>query len=67
MPDKSTALLGAFFNRFAIGFLVPVVGIGLPAWIRGMVVGALVSLPDAVITGAYAPILAVGMAGAEGM
>jgi hypothetical protein len=63
LPDKKTAMLGAFLSRFAIGFLIPVVDIGLPGWVRGMVVGLLVSLPDAVITKAYAPIIMVGLVG----
>jgi hypothetical protein len=63
LPDKKTAMLGAFLSRFAIGFLIPVVDIGLPRWVGGMVVGLLVSLPDAVITKAYAPIIVVGLVG----
>lgn len=63
LPDKKTAMLGAFLSRFAIGFLIPVTYIGLPGWVRGMLVGALVSLPDAVITKAYAPIIIVGLVG----
>jgi hypothetical protein len=63
LPDKKTAMLGAFLNRFAIGFLIPVVDVGLPGWARGMVVGGLVSLPDAVITKAYAPIIIIGLVG----
>lgn len=63
MPDKKTAMLGAFLSRFAIGFLIPMTDLGIPPWLRGMAVGLLVSLPDAVITKAYAPILIVGLAG----
>ena len=62
-PDKKTALLGAFLSRFAIGFLIPLVKMPIPAWAVGAIVGLLVSLPDAVITKAYAPILATGLAG----
>ena len=62
-PDKQTALLGAFLSRFAIGFLIPLVRLPLPTWAAGALVGILVSLPDAVITGAYAPILATGLIG----
>ena len=62
-PDKKTALLGAFLSRFAIGFLIPLVKLPLPGWAIGALVGLLVSLPDAVITGAYAPILATGLIG----
>lgn len=62
-PDKATALLGAFTSRFAIGFLIPLVEMPLPAWAIGGIVGLLVSLPDAIITKAYAPILGLGLLG----
>ncbi len=62
-PDKKTALLGAFLSRFAIGFLIPLVKLPIPYWMIGALVGLLVSLPDAVITKAYAPILASGLIG----
>lgn len=62
-PDKKTALLGAFLSRFAIGFLIPLVKMPVPAWAVGAIVGLLISLPDAVITKAYVPILATGLVG----
>ena len=62
-PDKKTALLGAFASRFAIGFLIPLVKMPLPAWVIGGIVGLLVSIPDAIITKAYAPILGTGLVG----
>jgi hypothetical protein len=62
-PDKRTALLGAFLSRFAIGFLIPSVKLPMSGWAIGAVVGLLVSLPDAVITKAYVPILTTGLIG----
>ena len=62
-PDKKTALAGAFLSRFAIGFLIPLVKLPMPSWAIGAIVGLLVSLPDAVITKAYVPILATGVVG----
>jgi hypothetical protein len=62
-PDKKTALTGAFLSRFAIGFLIPLVRMPLPGWATGALVGLLISLPDAVITKAYAPVLATGLTG----
>jgi len=62
-PDKRTALLGAFASRFAIGFLIPLVKMPIPPWAIGAVVGLLISIPDAIITKAYAPILATGLIG----
>ena len=62
-PDKKTAMLGAFLSRFAIGFLIPLVKMPLPAVVIGGMVGLLISLPDAVITKSYAPILGTGIVG----
>ena len=62
-PDRRTALLAAFASRFAIGFLVPAVHLPIPMPATGAVVGLLISLPDAIVTKAYAPILVVGVAG----
>ena len=49
-PDKRTALLGAFFSRFAIGFVIGCVQLPWPGWLIGIVFGSLISLPDAIIT-----------------
>ena len=62
-PDKRTAMIGAFLSRFAIGFLIPLVKAPMPPWLVGGMVGLLVSLPDAVITKAYVPIIVVGLIG----
>jgi hypothetical protein len=62
-PDKPTALAAAFASRFAIGFLIPQVKLPLPPAASGALVGLLVSLPDAIVTHAYAPILATGLLG----
>lgn len=62
-PDKMAALAGAFFSRFAIGFLIPLVHLPLPHWLAGAVVGLLISMPDAIITKAYALIIVTGLLG----
>ena len=62
-PDKKSALLGAFFNRFAIGFLIGVTILPVPPWVAGLIVSVLVSLPSAIISKAYAPILGIGAVG----
>jgi len=62
-PDKRAALLGAFLNRFAIGFVIGAARLPLPGWLSGLVFGLLLSLPDAIITKAYAPILILGAVG----
>jgi sorbitol-specific phosphotransferase system component IIBC len=58
--DKRAALLGAFLNRFAIGFVIGAARLPLPNWASGLVFGLLLSLPDAIITKAYVPIIGLG-------
>ena len=62
-PDKPAALLGAFFNRFAIGFVVVLIDIPCSGWLIGLTIGILLSLPPAIITKVYAPILGIGAIG----
>src|SRR5262245_49917432 len=62
-PNKRDAVLGAFASRFAIGFLVPNLVLPLPHVATGALAGLLISLPDAIITRAYVPILVIGTLG----
>lgn len=63
-PDKTTALLAAFLSRFGIGLVIALVQLpSWPGWLIGLVFGILLSLPDALVTKAYAPILIVGALG----
>ena len=59
-PDRTAALLGAFTSRFAIGFVIGCVQLPWTGWIVGLVFGLLISLPDAIITHKYPPILILG-------
>jgi hypothetical protein len=60
-PDKKTAPLAAFIDRFAIGLVIGCVDLpGWPGWVIGLVFGTLLSLPAAIITKAFAPILIIG-------
>ena len=61
--NKSAALTGAFLNRFAIGFVIGAARLPVPAWANGLIFGVLLSLPGAIITKAYAPILILGAVG----
>ena len=63
MPDKTLAILGASINRFAIGFLIPVVKLPFAPWLTGLLLGILLSLPDAIITKTYVPIVGIGAVG----
>jgi hypothetical protein len=63
-PDKRAALLGAFLNRFAIGVVIGCVALpNWPGWLIGLGFGLLLSLPPAIITKAYAPIIVIGLVG----
>lgn len=59
-PDKRAALLGAFTDRLAIGVVIGCVDLGWPGWFLGLVFGLLLSLPSAIITKVYVPILILG-------
>lgn len=59
-PDKRAALLGAFTDRFAIGLVIGCVQLPWPGWAVGLFFGLLLSLPSAIVTKAYAPILVIG-------
>ena len=61
--DKTAALTGAFLNRFAIGFVIGAARLPFSYWAQGLLFGLLLSLPDAIITKAYAPILILGAVG----
>ena len=60
-PDKRAALLGAFCARFSLGFFAATVRLPVSPILSGVIVGILTSLPDAVITKAYAPIMITGV------
>ncbi len=62
-PDKRAAMLGAFIARFALGFVICNIRLPWPGWAIGLVLGILLSLPDAIITKATAPILISGAVG----
>jgi len=63
-PDKRAALLGAFLNRFSIGVVIGLASTPeRPGWLLGLAVGLLLSVADAIITNAYAPIIVLGAIG----
>ena len=61
--DKRAAITGAFINRFAIGFAIGASNLPIPGWFNGLTFGLLLSLPDAIITKAWIPILTLGVIG----
>ena len=62
-PNKPAALSAAFVERFAIGLVIGCVQLSWPGWLTGLMFGLLLSIPSAIITKAYKPILAVGTVG----
>jgi hypothetical protein len=62
-PDKRAAITGAFINRFSIGFVIGAIKLPWPGWATGLFIGVLLSLADALITKAYAPIIGLGAIG----
>ena len=63
--QKREAMAAAFVDRFMVGFLIGPVAEGLDA--NGILIGALLglglSVPSALITRAYLPILVIGTVG----
>jgi hypothetical protein len=63
IPDRYTAILAAFINRFIVGLLIFTTDWLIPKWLMGLILGFILSLPDALITKTYGPILGSGIAG----
>ena len=47
----------------SIGLVIGATALPLPGWLTGLLFGLLLSLPDAIITRAYAPIIGFGTLG----
>ena len=62
-PDKRAAITAAFIARFGIGFAIGAARLPWPNWVVGLVFGLLLSIPDALITKTYAPIIGMGALG----
>ena len=62
-PDKKAAITAAFIARFGIGFAIGAARLPWPGWVVGVSFGLLLSVPDALITKAYAPIIGMGALG----
>ncbi len=61
--DKTRAMTASFITRFAIGFIIFNMTLPIPNWLKGGLVGLILSLPDAIVTKQYAPILGLGLMG----
>ena len=63
MNDKAVAMLASFIGRFAIGFFIANTNLPVAPWVKGLIIGLLLSLPDAIITKTFIPIIGVGIVG----
>ena len=61
--SKAKAMTASFISRFAIGFIIFNLDLPIPNWTKGILVGLILSLPDAITTGSYIPILGLGIIG----
>lgn len=61
--DKTMAVTASFISRFAIGFIIFNLDLPMPGWLKGGLAGLILSLPDALITKQYGPILGLGLIG----
>jgi hypothetical protein len=61
--DKRRAIIASFINRFAIGFIIFNIDFHVPGGVKGGIVGFILSLPDAIITRQFAPIVGLGLIG----
>ena len=60
---KYEALSSAFIERFMLGFLIPLVRLKIHPALTGLILGVGLSVPTALITRAYAPIIGIGIVG----
>jgi hypothetical protein len=61
--NKTRAITASFISRFAIGFIIFNMELPIPNWLKGGLVGLVLSLPDAIVTKKFAPILGPGLIG----
>ena len=57
------AMIAAFIERFMVGFLIPNVDLGIHPALTGLLLGIGLSVPSAIITRVYAPIIGIGIVG----
>src|SRR4029450_12634693 len=60
VPGQALGLFAAFRSRFSLGFFAATINLRMSPIATGVLVGLLTSIPDAIVTKAYAPILIPG-------
>jgi len=61
--DKNLAMAGAFVNCLVVGFVIGAANLSLPGWLSGLIFGIAITLPTAIITRTYVPILPIAAIG----
>ncbi|HEY4326806.1 MAG TPA: hypothetical protein VGN20_22660 [Mucilaginibacter sp.] len=61
--NKQTAMVASFISRFSIGFIIFNLEVPGAGWLKGAIIGFVLSIPDALITKQYKPILGLGLIG----
>jgi hypothetical protein len=60
---KTEAMVGAFLERFMLGFIIPNINLGIHPAVTGLFLGLGFSVPTAIITRTYVPIIGIGVIG----
>ena len=60
---RNEAMSSAFIERFMIGFIIPNLELGIHPALKGLIIGSGLSIPSAIITRAYIPIIGIGIFG----
>lgn len=61
--QKMIAYTSSAVQAFSIGLLIPITLMPLPFMVSGAIIGALISIPSAIITGMYPQIVGNGVIG----
>ncbi|MGE5415932.1 MAG: hypothetical protein ACM3UZ_04085 [Acidobacteriota bacterium] len=57
------SMAGAFLERFMLGFIIPNLNLGVHPAVTGALMGLGLSVPTAIITRTYPPIIIIGLIG----
>lgn len=61
--NKRTAMTAAFIERFSIGLLIGAADFSISMILQGLLISVLISIPTALITKAYIPVLTTAVIG----
>jgi hypothetical protein len=63
LDDKRAVLTASFISRLTIGFIIATLVLPMPGWLAGLLIGLVLSIPQAIVTRSYGPILGNGAIG----